>query len=62
MNKNITQNVKRKGIVKIVVNGQKLMPNVSNYLMNVQNFLMNGYRIMASSEMGTSIMTVYPTG
>ncbi|GET33776.1 hypothetical protein PbJCM13498_26390 [Prolixibacter bellariivorans] len=62
MNKNITQSLERKGIVKIVVNGQKLMVNVSKSLMNVQNFLMNGYRTMASSEMGTSIMTVYPTG
>jgi len=42
MNKNITQNLKRKGIVKIVVNGQKMMVNVSKSLMNVQNFLMKG--------------------
>ena len=58
MNKNITQNLKRNGIVKIVVNGQKFMPNVSNYLMNVHNILMKGYRMTASSEMGTSTMTV----
>jgi len=42
MNKNITQNLKRNGIAKIVVNGQKMMVNVSKSLMNVQNFLMNG--------------------
>lgn len=58
MNKNITQNLKRKGIVKIVVSGQKLMPNVSNYVTNMQNFLMNGYLMTANSEMGTSTMTV----
>ncbi|GET29312.1 hypothetical protein SD074_15140 [Prolixibacter sp. SD074] len=62
MNKNTTQNRKRKEIVKIVVNGQKSMPNVSNDVAGAQKFLMNSYRIMANSEMGTSTMTVYPTG